>query len=278
MFISKLFIYPIKSCAGVEVSTLEFDHSGPVGDRRFVIVNNDGDFLTQRELPKMAKIQPNLSSQYLRLSLLNDEKKASDAPVLSVDIRLRGKLSRVRVWRDEVLGHDCGDEAARWLSSVLGCECRLMQLPENNTRRADPDYAPDNVGVSYADGFPLLIVSQSSLDALSAQAGIEVDVRRFRPNIVIADAGEAYSELRWHTLGLDDHAVSSDVLRMVKPCERCIIPTRHPDTLERSADVMQALKDQCRINGRMIFGQNAVYDGTALTQGDIVSVMAWQSE
>lgn len=267
MHISQLFIYPVKSCAGIQVSELTFDESGPVGDRRFVVVNSDGEFITQREISRMAKIQPTLTANTLVLHL-ND---SADSSLLQSDISItlsqRGPLSRVRIWRDEMLGNDCGDEVAAWLSEALGVECRLMSLPERNLRCADDAYAPTKTGVSYADGFPLLVVSQASLNALSERAGTYVDVRRFRPNVVIGGVGEAYSELNWQRLLFEDTSENKEVLTMVKPCERCIIPTRDPDTLERSDGVIQALKDQCRINGRMIFGQNAVYNGVILKQG-----------
>lgn len=269
MIISQLYIYPVKSCAGVAISEMTFDHSGPVGDRRFVIVDENGGFLSQRELPQMANIQPSLSPTRLSLSFHSVEKKSLKNTDISIDIHQRGLLSRVQVWGDEVLGNDCGDDVASWLSEVLRVKCRLMQLPEDNLRRADRHFAPENTGVSYADGFPLLLVSQASLDALSTQAGEVVDVRRFRPNIVVEGDIEAYEEREWKRLVCSHElmGITSCELLMVKPCERCVIPTRHPDTLERSPEVIQALKDQCRIEGRIIFGQNAIYTGRALYQG-----------
>lgn len=267
MHISQLFIYPVKSCAGIQVDELTFDESGPVGDRRFVVVNSDGDFITQREISRMARIQPILTVDTLILHLNDSAESSLLKSDVSITLSQRGPLSRVRIWRDETLGHDCGDEVAVWLSEALGVECRLMRLPEHNLRCADDEYAPTKTGVSYADGFPLLVVSQASMDALSARAGTYVDVRRFRPNIVVGGVGRAYSELHWQRLLFEGTSENKEALTMVKPCERCIIPMRDPDTLERSDGVMQALKDQCRINGRMIFGQNAVYNGVILKQG-----------
>lgn len=267
MYVSQLFIYPVKSCAGVEVSELIFDKFGPIGDRRFVIVDLTGDFLTQRKFPKMAKIQPRITDEGIELTyLLNPQ-----IPSIMAAFNPQGNESRVRVWADEITGVDCGDDVAHWLSEVLNTPCRLMQLPANNKRCADLKYAPANTGVSYADGFPLLVVSQSSLNALSVQVGDELDVRRFRPNIVVEGAAEAYAERHWTRLTLDDsNMVSQAVLTMVKPCERCVIPTRDLDTLERTPEVIQALKDQCRIDGKTIFGQNAVFNGSVLRQGMLI--------
>ena len=255
MIISELFIYPVKSCAGVRVDHLFFDSDGPRGDRRFVITDPAGDFITQRETPKMAHIQPVLTEASLQLSFESDVSPMVSLPVV-------GEESRVRVWGDEIAGVDCGDDIALWLSELLEKECRLKVLPKDNKRRADTKYAPDNVGVSYADGFPLLVINQASLDFLSAEAGVAVAAARFRPNIVVAEVIEPFSERSWTRLSGE-----AGELLIVKPCERCVIPLRDPLTLERTKEVQQALVNHCRIDGKIIFGQNAVFGGERLSVG-----------
>ncbi|TNC85396.1 MAG: sulfurase [Thalassolituus sp.] len=260
MHISRLFIYPVKSCAGVEVDALHFDSSGPVGDRRFVITTPAGDFLTQRELPEMARIQPKLADTQLTLS-------HPDAKDCVVHFDTDGPTHRVRVWRDEILGVDCGDEVAAWLASRLGQEARLSVLPSDNPRLADPAYAEAGTQVGYADGFPLLVITQESLDKLSEDAGLDVDVRRFRPNIVVSGADGSFAEREWRRLGVGEGLQQQLPIKIVKPCERCVIPTRDPDTLERTGALMTSLKNLCRIDGRIIFGQNATYAGEYLAVG-----------
>jgi len=261
MQISELFIYPVKSCAGVAVDELIFDRDGPIGDRRFVITDLAGDFVTQRETPKMAHILPVLTESSLQLSFGPDT-----SPLVTLPIT--GEDSRVRVWGDEVAGIDCGDDMAHWLSQLLEKECRLKALPEDNKRRADTKYAPDNVGVSYADGFPLLVINQASLDILSRESGVDVVAARFRPNVVVTGAGEAFAERSWTRLSGE-----AGELLVVKPCERCVIPLRDPETLERTKEVQQALVAHCRIEGKIIFGQNAVFDGESLSVGMTLSAV-----
>ena len=257
MKISRLFIYPVKSCSGIEIESLSFDQNGPVGDRRFVIASPEGDFITQREVPAMVHIQPRFDGDELVLAYPGRSE-------IRVPMKLSVEPQRVRIWSDEVTGADCGDDAGAWLSDVLAQPARLFMLPENNARRADSKYAPEDTAVGYADGFPLLVVTQESLDALSEAAQMTVDVRRFRPNVVVQGAEIAFAEREWTRLMTDE----GEVLSLVKPCERCVIPTRDPDTLERSPEVMSALKALCRLDGRIIFGQNALFTGKRLRVGE----------
>lgn len=265
MHISRLFIYPVKSCAGIEVDALQFDRSGPIGDRRFVVTTPSGDFLTQRELPEMGRIQPKLTSTLLTLS-------HPDATDCTVRFDTTGPTHRVKVWRDEVLGADCGDEVATWLTSCLGLEARLAVLPSNNTRMVDPTYAEVGTQVGYADGFPLLVIAQESLDRLSEDSGLHVDVRRFRPNIVVSGVEGSFMERSWRRLVVGKSSRSRSSIHIVKPCERCVIPTRDPDTLARTDEVITSMKRLCRIEGRIIFGQNAIYFGEELAVGTPLSV------
>lgn len=263
MKISRLFVYPVKSCAGIEVDALTFDENGPQGDRRFVIASPEGDFLTQRELPAMARIQPRFERDELVLSY-------PERAEIRVSMKSSSEPQRVRIWSDEVTGVDCGGNVSVWLTDILGQTVRLFMLPDNNPRRADSQYAPKDTAVGYADGFPLLIVTQESLDALSELAKLPVDVRRFRPNVVIEGAASAFDEREWAALMTPE----GNRLPLVKPCERCVIPTRDPDTLERSPEVMSALKTLCRLDGKIIFGQNALFNGQRLSVGEALSVVS----
>ena len=257
MKISRLFIYPVKSCSGIEVESLSFDQNGPVGDRRFVIASPAGDFITQREVPVMARIQPEFNAGDLVLTYPGRSE-------IRVSTGTSVKPQRVRIWSDEVTGVDCGNEVAAWLSDILAQSARLFMLPEHNPRRADTEYAPEDIAVGYADGFPLLVVTQESLDALSEAAELPVDVRRFRPNVVVEGGASAFVERGWSALNTDN----GEQLTLVKPCERCVIPTRDPDTLESSPEVVSALKALCRLDGQIIFGQNALFTGKRLGVGE----------
>ena len=257
MKISRLFIYPIKSCAGTEVRELLFDANGPIGDRRFLIIDADGRFMTQREHKAMAHIRPEIGASCLDIS-------APGYDSIRISLPASGERRNVQVWGSTPQGVDCGDEVAQWLSAILGTPCRLVQLPEDNARIADRKYAPYDTGVGYADGFPLLVTSQQSLDAISQLSGVDADVRRFRPNIVVDGAAEPFAELSWRVL----KTTGGHQIDLVKPCERCVIPTRDPDTLESTPALTRVMAAECRIDGKIIFGQNGVFDGPRLAVGD----------
>ncbi len=247
--VSRLFIYPIKSCAPVEVEQLVFDEYGPAGDRRFLLVDEQGNFITQRQQPKMAHIYPVPGETLLRV-------EAADQPALLVPLSdADAPCKAVTVWSDTLAAEDCGDEAADWFSSVLGIRCRLVRLPQNSQRQVDLRYADPGQWVSFADGFPVLVATESSLAALSDCIGRPLAIERFRPNIVVSGVG-AFTERRWQAL---EHKDGLQDIR--KPCQRCVIPTRNMETLEREGDVMDALKAFCRIDGKIIFGQNALVSG-----------------
>ena len=267
MIISRLFIYPIKSCAPVEVDQLGFDDFGPRGDRRFMLVDEQGKFLSQRQLPVMARIQPALrwrENGELAGLLISAPGQDDFELVLSTDLSSR----EVTVWKDTLLARDCGDPVADWFSAFLQRRCRLVQLPANSQRQVSLKRAPLGRYHAFADGYPLLVVTQASLDHLSQQVGRDVAVERFRPNVVVTGAEQPFAELSWKRLGLE-----RGYLDLVKPCVRCVVPTRGMDTLEREADVLEALKQSFRVDGQIVFGQNAIdYDVTELAVGD--SLMA----
>lgn len=252
--VTGLMIYPVKSCAGIAVEQLEFDDIGPLHDRRYMVVNPDGRFLTQRQLPVMARITPTLVDTGLTLTLAGQE----DFPVCRVPQPAHDRWCAAQVWKDAVTGLDCGDDVAEWLESVLGRPARLLFMPNDVIRPVDPDYAEATDRVGFADGFPVLVTHQASADFLSEQLGRTLDMLRFRPNVVVS-GGVAFDELNWQSLQLADSADQSKAsLQLVKPCTRCVIPLRDLISLEREADVTEVLKEHCRSGKDIIFGQNAL--------------------
>lgn len=252
--VTRLMIYPVKSCAGIAVERLDFDDVGPLQDRRYMVVNPDGRFLTQRQLPVMARIVPELTDDGLILTW-SGQSQVSACPVRQPE---HGRWSDAQVWKDSVRGLDCGDEVAQWLEQVLGRPARLLYLPNDVIRPVDPEYAAPGDRVGFADGFPILVTHQASADFLSEQLGRTLDMLRFRPNVVVS-GGEAFDELNWQVLQCAESATGSiSSLQLVKPCTRCVIPLRDLETLEREADVMEVLKEHCRTGKEIIFGQNAL--------------------
>lgn len=255
--ISQLFVYPIKSCAGISVSGFKFDEKGPLFDRRWMLVDaKTGVFLSQRELPQMALISTSIDAGivFAHQSLNADLDATIKLPFIGADsAESLTELKNVYVWDDAVQGYDCGDDSADWFSQLLGRDCRLIYQGQCE-RFASEKYAGEGAEVSFADGFPLLVVSQSSIDVLNNECESSVGAENFRPNIVI-EGVEAFSEENWRELQAKHFG-----MKVVKLCERCVIPTINPRTAKRESDILKALLKYCRKDGKIYFGQNLTFN------------------
>ena len=260
--ISQLFIYPIKSCAGISVPSLKFDHRGPLLDRNWMLVDAEtGVFLSQRELPSMTLISTIIENDRVWARFCE-----GDLFQLPVD----GQLTQVSVWDDEIQGLDCGDEAASWFSKVLGRSCRLIYQGDCQ-RLASTKYADEGTSVSYADGFPLLVVADSSIQFLNEACDSEITAQNFRPNIVISNT-EVFAELNWQSLLTD--TVS---MRVVKPCERCVIPSINPKTAVQERSILTVLLEHCRRDKKIYFGQNLTFSPVQHVAVDQLKLSVGQS-
>jgi uncharacterized protein len=266
--IASLWVYPIKSCAGVSLAEAVLTETGLDLDRAWMVVDAEGEFISQRECPRMALIQPIIKSQELVL-------KAPGMLALHLAIDQVEQAVRVRVWDDEVKAYDMGDLAAQWFTDFLGLSASGLPSAAGNKYRLvrfDPDHkrlssldwtggieAPNQ----FSDGYPLLVVSQASLDGLNARlqaaAQSAVTMERFRPNIVLTEL-EAHDEDR-----IDAFAIATDEgavrLLPVKPCPRCPIPNIDPKTAISSpevGDMLQSYRQDRRVKGAVTFGMNAI--------------------
>jgi uncharacterized protein YcbX len=257
--ISQLFIHPIKSCAGIAVNEAALIDTGFEYDREWMVVDEHGDLVTQRELPRMALIQPTLRSSDLVL-------RAPGMLALHLQLDAVEGDCRVRVWDDTVDAFDMGDLAAQWFSDCLGQpSLRLARFDPDVQRLASAQWTGSMAArTAFADQFPLLVLSTASLAELNRRLGAAGDdavtMQRFRPNIVIDGLADAHGEDFIDTLTVD----SSDgpvVLKLVKPCSRCTIPDIDPVTAvpgHSVTDAMSAYRANARIGGALAFGQNAV--------------------
>jgi uncharacterized protein len=257
--ISQLFIHPIKSCGSIVVNEAPLIETGFEYDREWMVVDQHGDLVTQRELPRMALIQPTLRTSDLVL-------RAPGMLALHLQLDAVEGDCRVRVWDDTVDAFDMGNLAAQWFSDCLGQpSLRLARFNPDVQRLASAKWTgPIAARTAFSDGFPLLVLSTASLAELNrrlAAAGHDaVTMQRFRPNIVIDGVEDAHGEDFIDTLTLD----SSDgpvVLKLVKPCSRCTIPDIDPATAvpgHAVSDTMNAYRANARVGGALAFGQNAV--------------------
>lgn len=260
--IAQLWVYPVKSCAGVAVTQAQLTRHGLQWDRHWMVVDGRGDFLTQRTHPRMALIRPEITATHLLLHFPGQD-------ALQIPLLAQGGKRRARVWKDVVDAWDLGESAAsaqQWLSQALQTDAQLVRFDPAFPRQASEHWTgQDEAPTHFADGYPLLLLSQSAVDELNeklAQAGeAAVDARRFRPNIVISGL-EAHDEDRVESLHLLERA---DIrLRPCKPCTRCPIPDIHPDTAEPGTAVGQAIRgyrQDSRVDGAITFGMNALVLG-----------------
>lgn len=264
MDLSAIYRYPIKSAQGHSLDTVVVDRFGVSGDRRWMLIDSAGQFCTQRRLPQMALLEVDSIDRGLRLrfageSIFLDTPGAQCNEVLAT------------VWEHTMLARSADDIVNGWLSECFGEDLRLVFFPEDANRPVDPAYLPDpeqQQQVGFADGFPLLIISQASLDDLNTRLPEPVSMDRFRPNLVIAGA-TPYAEDSWRRL-----RVGSTALAIVKPCSRCAIPSINQQTAERDPRINRVLAGYRRRDGVIYFGMNAVVTtGEGFSVGDTVEVL-----
>ncbi|CAN5319585.1 MOSC N-terminal beta barrel domain-containing protein [soil metagenome] len=260
--IARLFVYPVKSCAGVELPEALLTETGLEFDRAWMVVAADGVFVSQRELPRMALIQPQLKQMEMVL-------RAPGMLALHVAFDRVEKPVRVKVWRDEVAAYDMGDIAAQWFSDFLSepgkpQTLRLVRFDPEHKRLSNMTWTQGVEAPNlFSDGFPLLVTSENSLvelnDKLIAAGHAAVGIERFRPNIVLAGI-EAQDEDRVETMhiGTDEGEAQ---LEPSKPCPRCPIPDINPATAISTPEVNDTLRTyraNARVDGAITFGMNCI--------------------
>ncbi len=255
--VSALAIYPVKSLAGIPLQSASVQCFGLENDRRWMVVDAGGKFLTQRQHARMCLIQPELQGDELYLRTEGMEDLVVSRPA-SLNKR------RVTVWSDQCNALDCGDEAATWLSRFLAIDCRLVYFPDDEVRTVDQRYARPGDRTAFSDGFPLLLISQASLDDLNGRLDTPIAMARFRPNLVVQGC-DAFAEDHWKEMRIGDLR-----FRIVKPCSRCTIPGIDPATAERGQEPLRTLASYRQRDGKIFFGQNVIADG----QGEICVGMA----
>jgi uncharacterized protein YcbX len=258
--LSGLFIYPIKSCAGIALEHAEVALRGLAGDRRYMLVDRSGLFVTQREVPRLCLVATALTDSSIEVSSLG-------YPQLQLPRELDAgafESRPYRVWDDvgSALRHP---EGSRWFSEFLDDDVSLLYMPDAEQRRVNPKWARAGDIVSFADAYPLLLISEASLADLNQRLPAPLEMRRFRPNLVISDC-EPYAEDRLETL-----RIGSVSLRAVKGCERCVITTVDPDSAERGREPLRTLASYRLRDGKVWFGMNLIHDGPGHLQlGDAV--------
>jgi uncharacterized protein len=263
--VTELYVYPVKSARAAARSRVRVIGTGFEWDRQWMFIDGKGTFLSQRTHPQLARIVPEVSHDALNLS-------APDLPPLSVPFSQDGERIDVRVHRDACVGVDQGDAAAEWASRAIGSAVRLVRVPPDPARRANPKFAGRiEAPMGFADGFPILVCNEASLANLNERMPEPIPMERFRPNIVLSGLAP------WDEDRIDALSIGGLNLRLVKPCTRCTMPAVDQRLGVFSTDPGPVLK-QFRFDKALLgvtFGENAVIAsglGGAIERGALCQV------
>lgn len=263
-------MYPIKSLAGIACSELTMGDRGAAGDRRWMLVDENGRFITQREHPMLCLLDVTRSDEGYRISC-----RESNAPLTEIQLPttlVSGTEVRVEVWSDTVLALEASHEINRFFSEATSMRCRLVYMPEYSHRHTDAFYAGPGVLNSFSDGYPLLLLGTASLDELNDRLinahEPAVGWDRFRPNIV-AETQEAHCEDAWAAF-----KIGSVTARGVKLCSRCVFTTINQSDGSKSKEPLKTLAAYRNMGGKIMFGQNIIAEKGVIRVGDAIEVIA----
>ncbi|WP_374950353.1 MOSC domain-containing protein [Mucilaginibacter sp.] len=266
--ISELFIYPVKSLGGISMQSSALTSRGLQYDRRWMLVDSENRFLSQREHAQMALCKTALADDGVRISFSLDE-----TSVLIPFQPQKTEIVQVTIWDDTCTGQLVSDEADAWFTQKLGIDCRLVYMADDSLRPTDPRYTQTGTITSFSDAYPLLLIGQASLDDLNARLDERLNMDRFRPNIVFT-GGEPYAEDTMAQI-----IINEINLYGVKLCARCVMTTIDQLTGQKNKEPLKTLAGYRRKGTKILFGQNVVSTGFGtLSVGDEVSVLSLHTE
>ena len=249
MQVSQLFYYPVKSLGSVSVQSMRVTDWGPHRDRRMMLVDANGKFVTQRQCHLMSLIRVEDSGHQIRFIL---GERYFDLPW--PDFAATGGDSlAVTVWDDSVAARSVSKAADAWFSDVMQRDVRLVLVGEETLRQVDLAYARQGDKTGFSDGFPFLLISEASLLALQSHLPFELSMTRFRPNLVVSGC-EPFAEDRWRRI-----AINGIEFEIVKPCSRCVIPTLNPVDGVKQPEVMKVLLEHRKQGNQVFVGQNVIH-------------------
>jgi uncharacterized protein YcbX len=257
--VSQLWIYPIKSLGGISLTSANVLPKGFQYDRRWMLVDENGRFLTQRVHPIMSLFKLTLDNNQLLIRYRD----------LLLSVSTTEKLSsnslRVTIWDDVVSAYEVNSSYSKWFADILGFTCKLVFFPEQNERPVDPVYKVNDEHVSLADAYPFLIIGQASLDELNARLSEAVPINRFRPNLVFT-GGDPYEEDSW-----TNFTIGTTNFVGVKRCARCVMTTVNQDTAEKGVEPLKTLSSYRKRENKIYFGQNLIaLNGDTVNVGDVI--------
>lgn len=268
-FLSGLYIYPIKSLGGISVEKATLEEKGLQYDRRWMLVDEEGIFITQRKYFELAMLTVNIIDGRLMIS----HKTQPDQHISFQLNEENGKSFPVVIWNDTATGVEVSETVSNWFSDFLKFKVRLVKMPVAEKRMVDPRYATNDEVVSFADGYPCLLIGQSALDGLNEKLQIPVRMDRFRPNFVFT-GGTPHIEDRFSTFYIGETLFSA-----VKPCARCVLITIDQQTGEKGQEPLRTLARYRTAGKKILFGQNLLHQHSGtICVGDELKVVEWKTE
>lgn len=267
--ISEIIIYPVKSLKGVNVQTAELTDRGLKYDRRWMLVDADNRFLTQRELPAMALPQVSIHAEGLKVCAAGAEPLFIPFDTQALAGHAGPLLIETFVFEDRVQVEYCNPDADSWLSRVLGVTCRLVYMPDSSRRELSLKYSSSGELNSLSDSMPILLTSESSLALLNKKLELPIPMNRFRPNLVVS-GGEAFEEDSYKSVGIAGHTFP-----VSKPCSRCTITTIDQADATHSKEPLKTLAGFRSAGRKVLFGIYLKVGGKGVIQvGDLLEVEA----
>ncbi|WP_215225164.1 MOSC domain-containing protein [Echinicola shivajiensis] len=248
MKIQDIYIYPIKSLGGIRLQEAEVQTKGLKWDRRWMLVDEHGIFLSQRSLHHMALLQVDIETDGLKVFLKN---KPDNNIYIPFEPETKDFI-QVQVWEDRLLGQIVSPIANQWFSEILNINCQLIFMPESSLRPVEEKYTVNNETVSFADAMPYLLIGQGSLDELNSRLDNPVPMERFRPNLVFS-GGAAFQEDQWTHIQIGDCS-----FKVTKPCARCVLTTVDQNTGIKGKEPLKTLSTYRRKDNKVLFGQNLI--------------------
>nr|WP_315250107.1 MOSC N-terminal beta barrel domain-containing protein [uncultured Flavobacterium sp.] len=267
--LSEIWVYPVKSLGGIPLQESKVTDRGLELDRHWLLIDDDGRFLSQREYPELALFKPEIAGNFLRIThrvLL----ESIDIPLLPVLSDTASKIE-VTVWEDTIDAYEVSQTITDWFIKLLGFSARLVYMPDESERKLDPDYSiTGNELTSFSDAYPFLIIGQSSLDDLNGRLAVQVSMNRFRPNFVFTN-GEAFEEDSWREFKIGNVSFVG-----VKPCDRCVMTTVDQEKgVFSGKDPLKTLAQYRNFGNKVLFGQNLLGLGLGtVSVGDEIRVLS----
>ena len=255
MHLQDIYIYPIKSLGGIRLEEAKVETRGLSYDRRWMLVDKNGVFMTQRKHHQMALLQVELTDGGLTVF----QKQQPEQKQFISSSPQTDRFISVTVWDDSMTAQIVNEHINQWFSEVLGVACQLVYMPPSTNRAIDEKYAVHQEQVSFADAMPYLLIGQSSLDDLNEKMSEPLPMNRFRPNLVFS-GGKAFEEDGWLQV-----RIGECTFKVTKPCARCILTTVNQDTGVAGKEPLKTLASYRTVNNKVLFGQNMI----ALTSGTV---------